>query len=108
MNDDECQTKWNRFRNGMDGDKCRMKRNGFRNGMDGDCDGSCVDNGIVEQSASMSCAMMAYKTEERVFFLLLHVFFFFYNYFSSCKVTIRATHYMITSSKTHRSAQPRC
>jgi hypothetical protein len=42
------------------------------------------------------------------FLLLLFFFSVFFSFSSSSKATTWATHYMTTSSKTHRSAQPRC
>jgi hypothetical protein len=65
---------------------------------------NCDDDGITKRSASASFVAMVYKKEERKFiFLLLHVF-----KKKIPKAATRATHYMIASSKTHKSAQPRC
>jgi hypothetical protein len=63
-----------------------------------DCDDT------VEQSTSVSSVPMACGKKKRNFFLLLHVFFFFFFFFFFSRVATRATHYMTTSSKTHKSA----
>jgi hypothetical protein len=61
------------------------------------------------QSDMRSRALRQWRVKEKKnVSLLLCVCFFFLFFFSSSKAATRATHYMTTSSKTHRSAQHRC
>jgi hypothetical protein len=70
----------------------------------------CTDDDTIEQFALMSFATMACKKEEKFFsstscLLLLLLLLLL---LSSFRTATKASHYMTTSSKTHRSAQPRC
>jgi hypothetical protein len=78
-------------------------------------DGRTNDNyeAIVLLNDSCPRALWRWRAEEkREFFCFYFVFFkknnYLFIYLSSSRATTRVTHYMIVSSKTHRSAQPRC
>jgi hypothetical protein len=83
------QTEWGQM---LD----RMATDVKRNEMDDNCDGA------AERSMSVSSVTMACK--------IIFIYFFFYFMFlffsssSSSKAITKATHYMTTSSKTHKSA----
>jgi hypothetical protein len=70
-----------------------------------------TSDGIAERFVSVNFMAMTCNREEIFFYFFLFcvfVFFIFSSFSSSSKVVTRATHYMIASSKTHRSAQPKC
>jgi hypothetical protein len=92
-----CEKHWME-RNEWNCDKCRMKRNGTMTTIDGD--------GVVEQSASTSFTTMVCR--KIFFFPFYFVFFKILFFFLFFRVATRATHYITASSKTHKSAQPRC
>jgi hypothetical protein len=62
------------------------------------------------QSDPRPQALQRWHAEEKREMFFFYFMFFFFNYsifFSSSRVATRATHYMTTSSNTHKSAQPR-
>jgi len=65
-----------------------------------------ISNNAKERSASANFVVMVCRRGDNFIFLLLRVFLFKFSSFS--KAITRATHYMTASSKTHKSAQPRC
>jgi hypothetical protein len=69
---------------------------------------NCADASTAEQFVFASSMAMAWKREKKNVFILLCVFFLLFSSFSSSRAVTKTTHYMITSLKTHMSAQPRC
>jgi hypothetical protein len=72
--------------------------------MDGDGD----DDGTIKRPYICKLCSDGVHKRREIFFFLLGVFLLLFSSSSCSRAVIMAIHYMTTSSKTHRNAQPRC
>ncbi len=77
--------------------------------MDSDCDND--EQRLRQRCKTIHVCELYDDGVQKINFLIFFYFMFFFSLFSfssSSRAATRATHYMTTSSKTHKSAQPRC
>jgi hypothetical protein len=63
---------------------------------------------VLESNPRSQALQQWQAKEKRNFFSSISCFFKLFYYYSSSKVATKATHNMTASSKTYKSAQPRC